>query len=572
MPSGGVSSAGSAELSAPAARGVAPVGGVSKDQRVQPGVVGLSTAVVHAMFDGIHAKLAADGGVLVSSADIHEVDRIARRAEALRLALVAKADAQQAHRRFGHSSTSAWVAATTRSGGASAQRDVVLATALADGLDLTREAFQAGEVSVSNVGIVVRTMNKLPTTLSPVDREKVHTCLVRDAKQLNPGTFDRAAKVALAAAEKTAADVADHLEAQLLDEERRAYRSSTVTLRDLGNGTTDLRALLPTTVAGILRKVLQSMTAPRRDHLRHAAEKALADGQTPAGCFTDGSVAADLLRATTTHEHSAFGAGAQTTTGSTGGHGHAAFGTVGAGTTGATGRTAGTFGQEPFGIGATAAEAATGASGQRVEGRNADWADIDWAHRRGRALTELIEHLDTEKLTGKVASTVIVTMTAEQVMGAAKAAQLQATVHELTGTLLQMSPSSAAATTDTGHLLSTSAARRIACAADILPAILGGPSQILDLGRQNRFFNDHQRTALATIYETCAAEDCDRPYAWSELHHEDPWSRGGLSDLDKAVPLCGYHHRTMHDPGYHHQITRDEHAPRAKTVRFTLRS
>ena len=46
MPSGGVSSAGSAELSAPAARGVAPVGGVSKDQRVQPGVVGLSTAVL----------------------------------------------------------------------------------------------------------------------------------------------------------------------------------------------------------------------------------------------------------------------------------------------------------------------------------------------------------------------------------------------------------------------------------------------------------------------------------------------------------------------------------------------
>ena len=271
----------------PQSGGSMPAGVASGEERVQPGVVGLSTAVVHAMFDGIHAKLAADGGVLVSSADIHEVDRIARRAEALRLALVAKADAQQAHRRFGHSSTSAWVAATTRSGGASAQRDVVLATALADGLDLTREAFQAGEVSVSNVGIVVRTMNKLPTTLSPVEREKVHTCLVRDAKHLNPGTFDRAAKVALAAAEKTAADVADHLEAQLLDEERRAYRSSTVTLRDLGNGTTDLRALLLTTVAGILRKVLQSMTAPRRDHLRHAAEAALVDGQTPAGCFTD---------------------------------------------------------------------------------------------------------------------------------------------------------------------------------------------------------------------------------------------------------------------------------------------
>ena len=224
----------------------------------------------------------------------------------------------------------------------------------------------------------------------------------------------------------------------------------------------------------------------------------------------------------------------------------------------------------------TTAMSPSGASGHRIEGRNADWADIDWAHRRGRALTELIEHLDTEKLTGKVASTVIITMTAEQVMGAAQAAKLQQTIHEATGTLIDMAPSSGAATTDTGRLISTSAARRIACNAGILPVVLGGPGHVLDVGRQERFFTEHQRTALATIYETCAAQDCDRPYAWAELHHEDPWSKGGLTDLDRAVPLCGYHHRKMHDPAYHHQITRDaqahENGAGAKTVRFQLRA
>jgi hypothetical protein len=158
-------------------------------------------------------------------------------------------------------------------------------------------------------------------------------------------------------------------------------------------------------------------------------------------------------------------------------------------------------------------------------GRNADWASLDWAQRRGRALTDLIEHLDTDKLTGKVASTVIVTMTLEQALAAAKTALLQAEVNAATGTLIEMAPSSGAASTDTGTPISASAARRIACNAGILPAILGGPSQILDLGRQERFFTDHQRTALATTYETCAADDCDRPYAWSELHHENPWSR-----------------------------------------------
>jgi hypothetical protein len=505
---------------------------------------------VHKTLTKILARLAApEAGVVVTSADIQELERVARRVEAVRLALVAAADRQQVHRQFGHSSTSAWVASATRSDGGAAQRDVVLATALAGGLDRTRDAFEAGQMSSRNAGIIARTMNKLPDTLTPAELEKVETSLVRQATHLNPTKLDRAAKVALAAAEKSAAEVADQLETQLLDEERRAYRLATVSMHDLGDGTTKLAATLPTPAARALHKVLQSMTAPRRDHLRKAAEKALADGQTPAGCLDDGSVAADLLSATGTHEHPAFGMRGGATTG-----------------TGAR-ATSGAF--EP---GRSSARTRT------VEGRNADWADIDWAHRRGRALTELIEHLDTEKLTGKVASTVIVTMTAEQVMGAAQAAQLQQTILDATGTLIDMAPSSGAATTDTGQLISASAARRIACNAGILPVVLGGPGHVLDVGRQERFFTEHQRTALATIYETCAAAECDRPYAWSELHHEDPWSKGGLTDLDRAIPLCGFHHRRMHDPAYQHQITRDGDAhghPQergAKTVHFRQRT
>ena len=534
-------------------------------------MAGVSTTVVHATCDQILARLSSpEAGVVVSSVDVQEVDRLARRVEAVRLALVAAADRQQVHRRCGHSSTSAWVASATRSGGAAAARDVALATALADGLDRTRVAFEAGEVSRSNAGIIARTMGKLPETIAVVDRERVESALVRDARRLDPGRLDRAAKLALAAAEKSAAEVADHLEQQLVDEERRAYRLATVTMQDLGDGTTKLAATLPTPAAKMLGKVLQTMTAPRRDHLRKAAEAALADGHTPAGCLDDGSVAADLLSATGTHEHPAFGVGSQGTSG-TGAHPTLGVGAQAA--YGAQGRMA----ADGRALSGTTAMSPSGASGHRIEGRNADWADIDWAHRRGRALTELIEHLDTEKLTGKVASTVIITMTAEQVMGAAKAAKLQQTILDATGTLIDMAPSSGAATTDTGQLISASAARRIACNAGILPVVLGGPGHVLDVGRQERFFTEHQRTALATIYETCAAADCDRPYAWSELHHEDPWSKGGLTDLDRAVPLCGYHHRKMHDPGYHHQITRDahvdglEHGRGAKTVRFTLR-
>ncbi|MBK8758724.1 MAG: DUF222 domain-containing protein [Actinomycetales bacterium] len=521
-----------------------PSGAVSRGGSPSRGsavVVGVSTGVVHAFVDQVHARLADPAAaVVVGAADIGEVERIARRVEALRLALVARADRQQVHRRTGHSSTSAWVASATRSGGADAARNVQLATALdGEGLAVTRAAFDAGDVSGRSAGIIASTMDKLPETLTDVERAKVETSLVQKAQQLNPGRLSRAAKFALAAAERSAAEVAEHVEAQLVDQECRAYRLATVTMQDLGDGTTKLQALLPTFTARMLGKVLQSMTAPRRDHLRQAAEAALADGQTAAGDLGDGSVAADL-HASTRHP-------AHRTAMSTSDTAGPAFGDA----TGAA-----------FGLGAG-----------RGVGRNADWADIDWAHRRGRALTELIEHLDTERLTGKVAATVIVTMTLEQAIGAAQAALVQASVRESTGTLLEMTPSAGAASTDTGTLISASAARRIACQAGILPAVLGGPGQVLDLGRHHRFFSDPQRTALALIYDTCAADGCDRPFAWSELHHQQPWSKGGLTDLDQAIPLCGYHHRLIHDPHHRHHTTTDNPGnPGAKTVHFHERA
>ena len=486
-------------------------------------VVGVSTGALHAVVDAVQARLAdPDAAVLVGAADIGEVERIARRVDALRLALVARADRQQVHRRTGHSSTSAWVASATHGDGAHAAREVVLATSLAgEGLALTRAAFDAGDVSGRCAGIIASTMDKLPESLTQVERAKVETSLVQKAQQLNPGRFYRAAKFALADAERSAQEVAEHVEAQLLDQETRAYRLATVTMQDLGDGTTKLQALLPTFTARMLGKVLQSMTAPRRDHLRKAAEAALADGQTAAGDLADGSVAADLHASTRQPAQGIAGAA--------------------------------------FGLGA-------GRGVGRGVGRNADWADIDWAHRRGRALTELIEHLDTERLTGKVAATVIITMTMEQAVGAAQAALVQQSIRGSTGTLLEMTPSAGAASTDTGTLLSASAARRIACQAGILPAVLGGPGQVLDLGRHHRFFSDPQRTALSVVYDTCAADGCDRPFAWSELHHRHPWSKGGLTDLDLAVPLCGYHHRLIHDPHHRHHITTDARA--AKTVHF----
>ncbi len=56
--------------------------------------------------------------------------------------------------------------------------------------------------------------------------------------------------------------------------------------------------------------------------------------------------------------------------------------------------------------------------------------------------------------------------------------------------------------------------------------------------RTKRFFTEAQRVALATTYDQCAAEHCDRPYAWTDLHHEDPWAKGGPTDLHLGVPCA----------------------------------
>ena len=181
-----------------------------------------------------------------------------------------------------------------------------------------------------------------------------------------------------------------------------------------------------------------------------------------------------------------------------------------------------------------------GASGHdRVGGIAADWS-----HRHGAAFVSLLEHLPTDRLTGKVAATVVVTIDHDALRDQLGAAHV-----------------------DTGHDLSAGEVRRLACGAGLLPAVLDGEPLPLDVGRTKRFFTEAQRVALATVYEECSVQGCDRPYSWCELHHEDPWARGGQTNLELAVPACRFHHSVMHDPRHEHSIARDGRGRKVVRVR-----
>jgi len=103
-----------------------------------------------------------------------------------------------------------------------------------------------------------------------------------------------------------------------------------------------------------------------------------------------------------------------------------------------------------------------------------------------------------------------------------------------------------AGTLDTGAQLSPQAMRRLACDSRILPAVLGGASQPLDLGRERRLITGPLRRALVLRDGGCAFPGCDRPPRWCHGHHIDSWLNGGPTALHNAVLLCGFHHRLIH--------------------------
>ena len=109
------------------------------------------------------------------------------------------------------------------------------------------------------------------------------------------------------------------------------------------------------------------------------------------------------------------------------------------------------------------------------------------------------------------------------------------------------------ATTDTGLVISASEARRLACTGHVIPAVLGGKSEVLDLGRGRRLYEAAQRRAMAIRDKHCRASGCEIPAAWCEAHHLVPWSRGGKTDLADGVLLCSHHHHRAHDDRYLHE-------------------
>ncbi len=150
--------------------------------------------------------------------------------------------------------------------------------------------------------------------------------------------------------------------------------------------------------------------------------------------------------------------------------------------------------------------------------------------RLGEAFCSLLEAVDPRRLPvhGGDATTLIVTIPLDDLTRELSAAGLSV-----------------------GERISAAEARRLACTADIIPAVLGSRSEVLDLGRSSRLFRPPQRKAMVVRDRECRAEGCTVPASWCEAHHWGThWVHGGRTDLKDGLLLCSWHHHRAHDPTY----------------------
>ena len=105
-----------------------------------------------------------------------------------------------------------------------------------------------------------------------------------------------------------------------------------------------------------------------------------------------------------------------------------------------------------------------------------------------------------------------------------------------------------AAILESGEPMSAGELRRLACDADLVPAVLGAASEVLDVGRAQRLVTPAIRLAVTVRDGGCVFPGCDAPPAVCHAHHLTPWWAGGHTNPDNLALVCPHHHNLV-EPG-----------------------
>ena len=116
-------------------------------------------------------------------------------------------------------------------------------------------------------------------------------------------------------------------------------------------------------------------------------------------------------------------------------------------------------------------------------------------------------------------------------------------------------------TTADGTDLPPGVLRRLACDAELIPAVLGTRSEVLDVGRTRRLVTPTLWAALVIRDRHCTFPACTRPPVMCQAHHLTHWLHGGKTRLDNLALLCGHHHRTIHHTPWDIRLNPEDRRP-----------
>jgi len=92
-------------------------------------------------------------------------------------------------------------------------------------------------------------------------------------------------------------------------------------------------------------------------------------------------------------------------------------------------------------------------------------------------------------------------------------------------------------------------ARLLACDCAVIPAVLNGAGEVLDIGRKSRIWPTAIRRAIELRDRTCRHKDCTAPAQHCDIHHKRHWADGGPTNYDNGVLVCRHHHTLIHKYG-----------------------
>lgn len=101
-----------------------------------------------------------------------------------------------------------------------------------------------------------------------------------------------------------------------------------------------------------------------------------------------------------------------------------------------------------------------------------------------------------------------------------------------------------------GQVISAGELRQVLCDSAVIPVVLGGTSEPLDVGRERRLVTPQIRRALVVRDGGCAFPGCEVAAHACEAHHVRPWWAGGATALENLVLLCAYHHGVVEPPRF----------------------